>query len=98
MESSRSTSRLFTAKQPAVAFTHDIFDMKIEKHSVACRFSKPTDGPSTQPISDGFQSFAVRPDHPTTIEEMIRQDVPQLSLHITSFSDATSTLKKEGYD
>ncbi|KAJ5104259.1 hypothetical protein N7532_004788 [Penicillium argentinense] len=81
--------RPFTAKQPAVAFTHDIFDMTIEKHPVACRFPKPTDGPSTQPISSDFQSFVMRPDHPTTIEEMIRQDVPQLSLHITSFSDAT---------
>lgn len=63
--------------------------MTIEKHPVACRFPKPTDGPSTQPISSDFQTFVMRPDHPTTVEEMIRQDIPQLSLHITSFSDVT---------
>ncbi|KAE8321612.1 hypothetical protein BDV39DRAFT_210539 [Aspergillus sergii] len=81
--------RPFTAQQPAVAFSHDIFHMEIEKHPVACRLPKPTDGPSTQPISEDFRSFVVRPDHPTTIDEMIRLDVPQLSLHITSFTDAT---------
>ncbi|KAB8271706.1 hypothetical protein BDV30DRAFT_240184 [Aspergillus minisclerotigenes] len=81
--------RPFTAQQSAVAFTHNTFDMGIGRHPAACRLPKPTDGPSTQPISDDFWSFIVRADHPATIEEMIRLYVPQLSLHITSFTDAT---------
>ncbi|KAJ5806648.1 uncharacterized protein N7503_004250 [Penicillium pulvis] len=81
--------RPFTAEQQAVAFTHAAFSMKIEEHPVACRLSKPTDRPSIQHVSQDFRPFMARQDFPVTIEEMIRQDVPQISLHITSFSDAT---------
>lgn len=65
--------------------------MRIEDHPVAGQLPVPTDGPSIQPISSiEFRSFVVRwPDHPSTIEEMIRIDAPQLSLHVSSFNNAT---------
>lgn len=63
--------------------------MKIEKHPVACRFPRPTDRPSIQHFSEDFRPFMAREDFPATIEEMIQQNLPQISLHITSFNDAT---------
>ncbi|KAJ5125494.1 transcriptional regulator sdnM [Penicillium atrosanguineum] len=83
--------RSFTDEQQPVAFTHDVFDMRIEEHPVAGQLPTPTDGPSIQPISSlDCRSFVVRwPDHPTTIDEMIQMDAPQLSLQISSFSNAT---------
>ncbi|KAJ6126848.1 transcriptional regulator sdnM [Penicillium sp. IBT 18751x] len=81
----------FTEEQRPVAFAHDVFDMRIEDHPVAGQLPTPTDGPSIQPISSlDFRSFVVRwPDHPTTIDEMIQMDAPQLSLHVSSFNNAT---------
>ena len=73
-----------------MAFSHNaLIDMSIEEHPVARRFPKPTDGLSIQPISADFRLFAVRPDFPETIKDSIHQDTPQLSLHVTSFNDAT---------
>lgn len=42
-----------------------------------------------QPVLDDFRQFAAPPDFPATVDELIRRDIPQLSLHITSFEDAT---------
>ncbi|KAJ5808353.1 transcriptional regulator sdnM [Penicillium riverlandense] len=82
--------RHFTAERPAVAFSHDhLFEMSIEDHPVAQRFPKPTGSPSIQPVDAEFRQFAARPDFPKTIKDSIRQDAPQLSLHITSFHNAT---------
>ncbi|KAJ5292011.1 hypothetical protein N7478_001262 [Penicillium angulare] len=81
--------RPFTAEQQAVTFTHADFGMRIEEHPVACRFPRPTDRPYIQHISQDFLPFMARQNFPTTIEEMIRQKLPQISLHISSFSDAT---------
>lgn len=66
-----------------------MLDISIEEHAVASRFPKPTNGPSIQPIAADLLQFAVRPDFPKTLKECIRQDAPQMSLHVTSFSDAT---------
>lgn len=45
--------------------------------------------PSIQPGAIHFRTFAAKPDVPSSINEAISKDAPQLSLHITSFSDAT---------
>lgn len=63
--------------------------MRLEDHPVASRFPQQTDRASVQEIPREFRSFIVREDYPTTVEEMIHQNAPQISLHITSFNDAT---------
>ncbi|KUI60987.1 hypothetical protein VP1G_08201 [Cytospora mali] len=45
--------------------------------------------PFLQPASMHFRTFAARPDVPSSINEMIANDAPQLSLHVTSFNNAT---------
>lgn len=36
-----------------------------------------------------MRPFVARPDFPATVDELIRQNLPQISLHVTSFNDAT---------
>ncbi|RCI11514.1 hypothetical protein L249_7718 [Ophiocordyceps polyrhachis-furcata BCC 54312] len=79
----------FSPDRPAVSFTHQDFSgLPIEEHPIARRFPEPTDGPSIQPISD-FRPFLAPRDYPKTLQDMISRDLPQLSLHITSFRNAT---------
>lgn len=63
--------------------------MLIAEHPLACRYPKPTDGPSTQLLPDEFQSFFISPGPPVTFEDLTRQDIPQLALHVTVFKDET---------
>jgi hypothetical protein len=80
----------FSADHPPLTFTQcDLSTESIEEHHAGCRFPKPTDGPSIQPLSNDFGAFLAREDSPKSIKDMVQQDLPQLSLHITSFNDAT---------
>ncbi|KAM4066509.1 transcriptional regulator sdnM [Hirsutella rhossiliensis] len=80
----------FTIDRPAVAFTHDGFeDVNIEDHPIASSFPAPTDGPSIQPVSINFRPFLAPPGYPPTLGDMIRRHAPQVSLHVTSFRNAT---------
>lgn len=62
--------------------------MKLQDHPVASRLPKSTEGPSLHPISSEFRPFLARRNFPT-FEEIIRQNLPPMSVHITSFHDAT---------
>lgn len=81
----------FTPDQPAMTFSHNASSLhtSIQKHPVARKLPKATNHPSIQATEPEFRSLAARSDVPTTLEEMIKQSAPQLSLHITSFQDAT---------
>lgn len=76
-------------ERPAVFYTHQSLAMDIEDHPLAKTLPKATKAPSIQPGPPGFRVFAAREDAPATLEDFIYQDIPQLSLHITSFNDAT---------
>ncbi|PFH59002.1 hypothetical protein XA68_12931 [Ophiocordyceps unilateralis] len=79
----------FSASRPAVSFSHNDFSgVPIEEHPIACRFPEPTIEPSIQPIRD-FGPFLAPQGYPKTIEEMISRRLPQISLHVTSFRNAT---------
>lgn len=58
-------------------------------HPLARLLPKATDGPSIQSSPPDYRLFAAREGAPVTLEDFIYQDIPQLSLHITSFNDAT---------
>jgi hypothetical protein len=63
--------------------------MDIEDHPLAKTLPRATEAPSIQPGPQEFRTFAARKDAPATLEDFIYQDTPQLSLHVTSFNDAT---------
>ncbi|KAH7135086.1 hypothetical protein B0J11DRAFT_517565, partial [Dendryphion nanum] len=79
----------FTADRPAVFYTHQHHSLNIEDHPLAKDFPKPTTNPSVHPSPDTFRAFAAREDAPSTVEDLLYKDTPQLSLHITSFNNAT---------
>jgi hypothetical protein len=82
--------RSFTADRPAVFYTHEALDMSIEAHPLGKTLPKSTnDVPSIQAGPNGFRVFAARENAPETLEDFLCEDLPQLSLHVTSFSDAT---------
>jgi hypothetical protein len=62
--------------------------MRIQDHQVAGRLPNVTDGPSTHLVSEDFRPFVARPNF-STFEQSVRQNEPQISLHITTFKDAT---------
>lgn len=81
--------RTFTKERPPVAYTQETFDVAIGEHSLAKDLPSPTEKPSLQRPASDFRSLSVRPDAPSTIGELVSQDVPQVSLHVVTFTDAT---------
>lgn len=62
--------------------------MAIQDHSIARHLPKQTDGPSTQPILNEFRLFAAKTKFPK-FEELTKEGIAPLFLHVTSFCDAT---------
>ena len=79
----------FTADRPAVFCTRETFPVAIEQHPEAKKLPKVTADASIQPGPQDFRTFAARGDAPATLEDFTHSDSPVLSLHITSFTDAT---------
>ena len=63
--------------------------MNIEDHPLAKNLPKATETASIQLGPQHFRAFAAREDAPATLEDFVHGDTPQLSLHITSFNNAT---------
>ncbi|KAH7302876.1 hypothetical protein B0I35DRAFT_365900 [Stachybotrys elegans] len=81
--------RPFTSDRPAVAYSCEKLNVDIENHELARTLPQATDKLSIQPGPDNFQSFAIRADAPKAFNDFIYHDVPLLSLHVTTFNDAT---------
>jgi hypothetical protein len=81
--------RTFTDDRPAVFCTCETFPVAIEQHPEAKRLPKATTDASIQPGPQDFRTFATRGDAPAILEDFVHSDSPMLSLHITSFTDAT---------
>ena len=79
----------FTAERPAVSYTHQSLAIDIKDHPLARTLPEATQTSSIQPGPQTFRVFAAREDAPSVFEDFVSQDTPQLSLHITSFNDAT---------
>ncbi|RTE85144.1 hypothetical protein BHE90_000252 [Fusarium euwallaceae] len=79
----------FTPERPAVRYTREVFDVSINEHPLARRLPKSTRTASIQPGPFNFHPFSARKDAPSTLQDLLFSDEPQMSLHITSFTDAT---------
>lgn len=82
--------RKFTAERPAVRFSNDMFSVPIEEHPLGCRLPKKTgNSPSIQDGSYAFRSFSVPSNLPNEVKHYLTTDEPLISLHVTSFRNAT---------
>ncbi|KAJ5109671.1 hypothetical protein N7532_002316 [Penicillium argentinense] len=72
----------------SVFFTHQSHDCRLGDHPVASQLPRETDTPSVHHVTDATRPFVARPNFPS-FEDMIRQNEPMISMHVTSFIDAT---------
>jgi hypothetical protein len=72
-----------------VRYSRVDFDIDIDEHPLASQLPKATDDPSIHPGPPHFLPLAVGPGVPKTIDDYLRSDEPQLTLHIVTFTDAT---------
>lgn len=65
--------------------------MKISDHPIAKSLPTRTHIPSLQPLPEhgALRTLQVRPDFPGSLDELMANDLPPLSLHIHTFQDAT---------
>lgn len=63
--------------------------MSIDDHELGQRLPKSTATPSLQVGAPDFRSFAARADAPAILQDFLNSDEPQLSMHVTTFTDAT---------
>lgn len=65
------------------------FDINIDEDPLASQLPEATDDPLIHPGPSHFLPLAVPPEIPKTIDDYLRRDEPQLTLHIVAFTDAT---------
>ncbi|CAA9964402.1 hypothetical protein PTMSG1_07761 [Pyrenophora teres f. maculata] len=82
--------RAFTSSRPAFSYTHDSINTSIQDHELAGKLPLSHNGSiKTSPGPTDFNDLAASPSAPATIEDLFAGDVPQISVHITSFTNAT---------
>lgn len=79
----------FSEERPAVNYTHNVYDIRIRDHSVAANLPESTDKPSIHPGPSNFRNLGLSSNTPARLDDFLSQDVPPLSLHVNSFTDAT---------
>ncbi|KAK5994060.1 Transcriptional regulator calD [Cladobotryum mycophilum] len=79
----------YTDKCPAIMFRHTEHNMKVSSHPIASQLPTPTTKASIVLDPDIFKSLAYHPSTPQRLQDYLNADIPQLSLHVISFTDAT---------
>ncbi|PNP54754.1 hypothetical protein THARTR1_04959 [Trichoderma harzianum] len=80
---------VFSKSRPPFAFTYEHIAAKAHNHPIASKFPSPTTCPSVVSTSADLQSLFRAPDTPTSIDEYLFSDRPQLSVRVVTFEDAT---------
>jgi hypothetical protein len=80
---------MFTSERQAFSYSHRDIDMAVENHILAKDFPQFNGSLSVWPDPQDFKALAARADAPTTLKDLLSDDTPQISLHITSFANAT---------
>ncbi|KAI1505901.1 hypothetical protein F5X99DRAFT_427788 [Biscogniauxia marginata] len=80
------------ATRPAIAYSHVRYDVSIGEHPLASRLPRAeslSGRPAVVCNPDDFIELMRRPDGPTSLDDYLYGDEPQLGLHVVSFADAT---------
>lgn len=71
-------------------FSREVLETAIEDHPLGQYLPKAVDNePSMHEGPMSFRPFNARPDAPTCLDDLLHSDEPQLSMHVTSFRNAT---------
>ncbi|OTB04402.1 hypothetical protein M426DRAFT_73416 [Hypoxylon sp. CI-4A] len=79
----------FDEKRPPFTYSHVQHDMEIGQHPTGRRFPKPTLKPTVLGDPEDLAPLMRRWGAPRRLIGYLYSDLPQLSLHIVSFTDAT---------
>jgi hypothetical protein len=80
----------FNADRSAINFHHEEFHISINEHPLASRLPAPTnDVPSLQDGPSVFRKLGVPPNAPLCLDDYLTSDLPQFTLNVVSFTDAT---------
>ncbi|KAJ4982804.1 BCL5p [Stagonosporopsis vannaccii] len=81
--------RMFTADRPAFSYSHEEINMGLEDHEATKNFPKYNGDISFWPSPHSFQALAAPNGTPKRPKDLCLGDTPQMSLHITAFTNAT---------
>ncbi|KAL4914773.1 hypothetical protein BDW62DRAFT_219853 [Aspergillus aurantiobrunneus] len=79
----------FDEKRPIVTFSHVSHDASILEHPLASKLPRATERPSVVGNPNDFDELTCSPDAPKTLHGYLTRDIPQLCLHVVSFTDST---------
>ncbi|OAA52147.1 carbohydrate esterase family 9 protein [Cordyceps fumosorosea ARSEF 2679] len=79
----------FTPQHPDFTFTHQTYAADLASHPLGKLYPSATKDASTQPIDVAIKPLLVPHEFPTSFDEMVKQQWPQLTLSVSSFNDAT---------
>ncbi|KAI2472619.1 hypothetical protein F4781DRAFT_444982 [Annulohypoxylon bovei var. microspora] len=81
--------KVFDEKRPAFTYSHVGHDVEIHRHPTGSRLPRPTAKPTVLSDPEDYAPLLRRWGAPRRLADYLRSDLPQLSLHVVSFADAT---------
>jgi|SRR5690242_13627227 len=81
--------RTFTADRPAFSYSHEHIDLAVEDHEATKNFPRPTRDVSFWPSPHSFEALTAPIGAPRCPKDLWLRDTPQMSLRITTFTNAT---------
>ncbi|KAI1136067.1 hypothetical protein F5Y05DRAFT_392812 [Hypoxylon sp. FL0543] len=80
---------VFDEKRPAFTFSHAEHNIEISRHPTGSRIPRATPQPTVLGDPEDYAPLLRRWSAPRQLSDYLYSDLPQLSLHIVSFTDAT---------
>ncbi|KAI1448577.1 hypothetical protein F5Y02DRAFT_274756 [Annulohypoxylon stygium] len=79
----------FSEERPSFTYSHVTHDIEIYRHPTGSRIPRPTAKPTVLSDPEDYAPLLRRWGAPRKLADYLYSDLPQLSLHIVSFKDAT---------
>ncbi|KAI1632898.1 hypothetical protein F4809DRAFT_625518 [Biscogniauxia mediterranea] len=79
----------FTDERPALSYSHISHNTCAAEHPIASRLPRPSSRPATVCDPDTFRELFLPQGGPVKLDDYLARDVPQIGLHVVSFTDRT---------
>ena len=79
----------FSEARPAITYTHTRYDKPAAGHPIVSKVSRPSSRSATVIDPDIFNDLFRPEGSPSSIDDYMKSDLPQVELYIISFVDRT---------
>ncbi|KAI1498319.1 hypothetical protein F5X99DRAFT_335160 [Biscogniauxia marginata] len=79
----------FTDERTALTYSHINYSTSATEHPISSRLPRPSTRPASVGDPDAFRELFLPPGGPVKLDDYLNRDVPQIGLHIVSFTDKT---------